>query len=225
MTTILVVDDSPVDRAVVTGFLEPAGFTVLQAENGEEALASVKRARPDVVLTDMKMPVMDGLALVKTMRSTYPDIPVILMTAYGSEETAVAALHAGAAHYVPKASLQHDLIQAVGLVRDVAQTAQTREKARSYLQHQEMYYQLGYDASGPRALISHLQDALKQMHLCDESELIRAGTALTEALANAIDHGNLDLDSSIRTRSTRESLPIWAISALVCSRTATGVST
>ncbi len=204
MTTILVVDDSPVDRAVVAGFLEPAGFTVQQAENGEDALVCVEHNRPDLVLTDMKMPVMDGLALVKAMRTSYAEIPVILMTAHGSEETAVAALHAGAAHYVPKASLQQDLVQAVTLVCDVAVTSRTREKVRSYLQHQEMYYQLGYDASGPRALIGHLQDALKQMSLCGESDLIRVGTALTEALANAIDHGNLDLDSSIRSRSTQE---------------------
>jgi CheY-like chemotaxis protein len=77
---------------------------VVHAGNGRDALEKIKSAPPDLVVTDLVMPEMDGLELVKEVRRTYPTIPVILMTAHGSEEIAAAALKAGAASYVPNAT-------------------------------------------------------------------------------------------------------------------------
>jgi anti-sigma regulatory factor (Ser/Thr protein kinase) len=57
---------------------------------------------------------------------------------------------------------------------------------------------MGYEPAGPQALISHLQDTLTQLNFCDETGLLQVSTALTEALTNAIDHGNLELDSALR---------------------------
>lgn len=201
MTTILVVDDSAMDRQVVSGFLRDAKYQTEFAEDGEEALAHVAATPPDIVLTDMQMPGMGGLALVKELRARYAGIPVVLMTGQGSETTAMDALRAGAANYIPKANLDLDLVRVIDLVRDTSVTARHREQARGFLQAQESTYVLGYERGGIRSLVSHLQDAVKQMELCPNDELIRVGTALTEALTNAVDHGNLELDSALRESS------------------------
>src|SRR6202008_3824555 len=84
------------------------------------ALARMEEARPDLVLTDMQMPELDGLELVEAVRARFPEVPVILMTAHGSEELAVNALQRGAASYVPKRSLAHDLVSTVGAVLELA---------------------------------------------------------------------------------------------------------
>src|SRR5262245_55145793 len=106
MTTVLVVDDSPVDRHLAGKLLEKtAGMTVVYATDGRNALDVMRQTQLDLVLTDMQMPGMDGLELVGEVRSQYPQIPVILMTAHGSEELAVQALQQGASSYVPKRNL------------------------------------------------------------------------------------------------------------------------
>src|SRR4051794_39865636 len=99
--TILVVDDVAVDRRLVGQLVEKiTGLRVLYASNGKEALEMVKRSLPLAILTDLQMPKMDGLELVEEMRCLHPGIPVVLMTALGSEEIAVEALKSGAASYL-----------------------------------------------------------------------------------------------------------------------------
>jgi CheY-like chemotaxis protein len=204
MTTILVVDDSPIDRMIAGSFVEEAGHAAAFAANGLEALAYLEKNAPDIVLTDLRMPEMDGLELVREMRAKHPGVPVILMTGFGSEDTAVAALRAGAANYVPKTDLRSDLEPAVRVVLDTMRPSKHRERVRDFLRTQDTYYVVGYEEGATRALVSHLQEDLRLLHLCRESDLIRVGTALTEALANALHHGNLELDSSLRERADGE---------------------
>src|SRR4051812_7121048 len=97
-TTILVVDDAPVDRRKAGGLVEQAlGWRVIDADHGLSALAAIERDRPQIVLTDLQMPQMNGLELVEAVKCKYPLIPVVLMTAFGSEEIAIQALQKGAA--------------------------------------------------------------------------------------------------------------------------------
>src|SRR5690349_19866852 len=111
MPHILVVDDSRVERQIARGLLEKEpGWTVSTAEDGIEALEQIEEQLPDLVLTDMQMPNMDGLKLVECIRNEYPLIPVVLMTAAGSEAIADTALQRGAASYVSKSDFAVDLV-------------------------------------------------------------------------------------------------------------------
>lgn len=198
MTNVLVVDDSLMDRKISGSILEAEGAIVAYAVNGQDALDKIAISKPDVVLTDMQMPVMDGLELVRRMKKQHPSIPVILVTREGSEEIAVEALRIGASSYVPKRNLTRDLGRVLETVLSAVETLRERDQVRDLLQHAESYYVLGYDPGAPRALIHHLQDHLSQTNVGDEADRLRIGTALAEALANAIDHGNLELDSKLR---------------------------
>ena len=111
MATILVVDDVALDRHLAGTLLEEhSGWSAIYAEDGREALSLIKRKVPDLVLTDLQMPELNGLELVEAIRRDYAHVPVILMTAHGSEDIAVAALKRGAASYVPKRDLARDLV-------------------------------------------------------------------------------------------------------------------
>src|SRR5579871_5053858 len=97
MKTVLVVDDSPIDRKIASRILENAGWNVLHADGGREALAQIQEQAPCVVVTDLMMPEMDGVELIKAVRRMAPEVPIIAMTSMGSEETATRALESGAA--------------------------------------------------------------------------------------------------------------------------------
>src|SRR5579859_4297636 len=98
---VLVVDDSPIDRLLAGRLIgKVGGLRVEYAIHGRDALDAMSRETPAVVLTDMQMPEMGGLELVEQIRSDYPSVPVVVMTAVGSEEIAAAALQAGAASNV-----------------------------------------------------------------------------------------------------------------------------
>jgi len=100
--TILIVDDEESMRHFLGKTLRREGYGVISAADGPDALAAVQTQVPDLALVDIRMPGMDGVALMRTLRSTLPGLPVILMTAYGSVQNALHAMKYGAADYVTK---------------------------------------------------------------------------------------------------------------------------
>lgn len=198
MTTILVVDDNTLDQQIAGACVQEAGCEAIYAAHGLEALEVVKRDKPDIVLTDLQMPEMDGLELVGKLTKDNPQMPVILMTAFGSEQIAVEALQAGAASYVPKKNLRRDLRHALRGVLSAVATIEQRDTVRNLLEEMHSQFVVGYEPNAPRALIMYLREELDRLNFGDTSTLLRLSTALMEALANAIDHGNLELNSELR---------------------------
>ncbi|MBU2541246.1 MAG: sigma-54 dependent transcriptional regulator [Candidatus Omnitrophica bacterium] len=101
-THILVVDDEPLVMRSLSEVLTLSGYTVSTASNSEDALELLKKYTMDVVITDIKMPKMDGVHLLKNVKIISPDTPVILMTGFGSIENAVEAMKNGAYDYITK---------------------------------------------------------------------------------------------------------------------------
>lgn len=99
---ILIVDDEPNMRIALFEALTRNGYEVLVAENGRMALEMVERRKPDLVITDLKMPEIDGLELVAGLKEMDPNLPVVVITGYGTVETAVQAMKLGVVDYVMK---------------------------------------------------------------------------------------------------------------------------
>ena len=99
---ILVAEDGQSQREMLRGFLKDEGYEVSEAENGEEALKEVNDGYFDLLLLDYKMPGMDGMKVLEEVKRINPEIDVIMMTAYGTIDTAVRAMKAGAADYITK---------------------------------------------------------------------------------------------------------------------------
>jgi CheY-like chemotaxis protein len=195
---ILVADDSPELLRFLGNILRAAGHTVDTAEDGMQALAAVRRSRPDVVLTDMQMPGLNGLELVDLLRTEFPGLPVVLCAGEGSEELAVEALRAGAVHYLPKRKLTVD---AVHVLDEVLTVALTRRKQAIFLDCMtaaEHTFTLGNDPDVAGQLVGHVETLMRQFGLFDPGEHVRVGIAVQEAVTNAIVHGNLEVSSGLK---------------------------
>src|SRR5580692_11787986 len=99
---ILIVDDEVNARTALAELLRDEGYVVETAADAFKALGKVADFAPDLVLTDLKMPGMDDLTLLARLREDNPDLPVVMMTAFGEVETAVRAMQAGARDYLAK---------------------------------------------------------------------------------------------------------------------------
>ena len=204
MPTILVVDDAQSDREIAQKFLtREAGFEVWHATDGADALAKMEQAVPDLVITDLEMPYVDGLQLVATLRQSYPLIPVILMTSRGDAQVAAAALHEGAASYVPKRMLALDLLDTVRNVLEVSRHGQKQTPLFDRVTQLQCTIVLENDRQLIAPLVRYLQEEVVRLGLCDQAESIRIGIALEEGLTNAVYHGNLEVNSSVREQDDR----------------------
>ena len=198
-TTLLVVDDLVMDRRLAGGLLEKhEDWTVLYASDGKQALEQVERYQPDVVLTDMQMPEMNGLELVEAVKKNFPLVPVILMTALGSEEIAVQALQRGAASYVAKNKLATELIDTVEQVLHTRSEECATVRLLECITESDYEFVLENDLGLLFSLVGFLREAIERMGGHEQNEQLRLGIALEEALLNAYYHGNLEVKSELR---------------------------
>src|SRR5689334_4750244 len=112
---ILIADDHPVVRTGLQGMLaKQAEFVIVgEAQNGEEALRLTGERHPDVVLMDLRMPVVDGVQATIRIRQQYPHVQILILTTYDSDRDIVSAIHAGAIGYLLKDAPREDLYQAI----------------------------------------------------------------------------------------------------------------
>lgn len=131
--TVLLVDDDAMVRLSVAAFLEDSGYQVEQASDGASALAAFERNPPSLIITDLKMPRMDGLTLLRQIAATATPVPVIVMSGAGSMQDVVEALRYGAADYLVKPIvdfrvLGHSIDKCLERVRLVEQNRSYREQ-------------------------------------------------------------------------------------------------
>jgi DNA-binding NtrC family response regulator len=130
---ILVVDDEPAQRELLGGFLAKRGWTVELAAGGTEALAVLRRTSVDLVLADYRMPDLSGLELLKASQQLNPEVPVVLITAYGSIASAVAAMKAGAYDYLTKPIELEELVHLVNRIAERRQLLAEVQELRTQL--------------------------------------------------------------------------------------------
>ena len=197
----LVVDDSAIDRRLAGKLLEKQGFVVSYASDGSLAIAAIENERPDIVVTDMRMPNTNGLELVEKVRKSHPSLPVVLMTAHGSEEIAMLALRTGAASYVHKRRLAEDLANTLVSILELSKS-QARVSIVDLLEVREVCFELESDPKKLPAVVGQLEADLATIGLCDETGVLQVGVALREAIVNAMIHGNLEVSSKLLDDAT-----------------------
>jgi CheY-like chemotaxis protein len=194
MTTVLVVDDTAVDRRLAGGLLErSANLQVCYAENGKEALEVIEFRLPDLVVTDLQMPEVDGLELVTVISEKYPEMPVVLMTAHGSESVAAQALANGAASFVPKAELANSLVQTVMHVLVIAETDSRYKKLVACTTKTDFEFELPNDPTLIEPLIDMVKQVAVSQGFASQNNRVQMAMALEHAVQNAMLRGNLEL--------------------------------
>ncbi|MEE9187181.1 MAG: response regulator, partial [Bacteroidota bacterium] len=180
---ILVVDDEKIIRESLSFILEKEGYEVSEASNGVEALKQLKQKPVDIVLTDLEMPEMKGIELLERVTQQFPETFVMIITAYGSLETAIAALHNGAYDYILKPVEFDDVLHRIRRLIEHRQLARENSLLR-----QELHRQYDFDAIvGKSPSMQLIFERIKKVSQTDRTVLItgKSGTG-KELVARAI---------------------------------------
>lgn len=133
MSRILIVDDEPQIRRILSIMLREKGFEVAEAESGARALLIGAGFRPDVALLDLSMPEMDGISTLRTLLEIHPKLQCIMMTAYGTIQSAVEAIKLGAFHYLTKPFDNNALLLLINRALELNHLSNEVEELRSEL--------------------------------------------------------------------------------------------
>lgn len=199
MLEILVVDDSEFDCAIVKKVFRALGnWHAEYVSSGKEALARMKEQEFDLLLTDLNMPKMNGLELLRNAKELNPTIPIVVMSAKGSEEAAVQALRLGATNYVIKKNMIHDLPGIVESVMRSSRSTRIETAILENLQQTTFQFVIPCDRELVQGAVSYLQMIAEKFGKLPDAERIRLGICLEESLLNALIHGNLEVSSDLR---------------------------
>ena len=137
MANILIIDDEADMRFAVRMLLERSGHSVMEAGNGDDALAKLDEMIPDLALLDMRLPGMDGLQILQKLREKVKELPIIMVTGYGNVELAEQAIQMGADHYLSKPFHNKELLDVIkqilekrGIVHRTAPPVQQKRRIR-----------------------------------------------------------------------------------------------
>lgn len=181
--SVLIIDDEPLMRVSMLDALQAEGYEVQEASNGEEGIQKTKAGRYDLVITDLKMPGSDGLQVVQVCKECSPDTEVIVITAYGSVDTAVQAMKLGAHDYITKPFSIDELLLTV----DRATTVQALRQENTALR-QELEGKFNFDGIvGKNDQMRQVLEKVKLVATTDATVLVlgESGTG-KEIVANAI---------------------------------------
>lgn len=193
MSSILLVEDSPTQAMHMKMLLEAGAHQVTTCDDGTAALELLSNSTNEIVVTDLELPMMNGLDLIKKMQIDFPDIPAVLVTGYGSERLAAEALRIGATGYVPKSLIDEMLLGTVQDVLGILRTDRNYGELIDCTTENRMIFDL---PNKPRLLTTAIDLTMQMaagMQLLSGVESYRVGTALRHAASNAIYRGNLEL--------------------------------
>lgn len=193
MSNILLVEDSPTQALQMKLLLETAGHKVTCSDDGTSAIETLADGTSELVVTDLELPIMNGLDLIKRMKAEFPQIPAVLVTGQGSERLAAEALRVGATAYVPK-SMVEDLL--LGTIEDVLGVTRT-DRSYAELIDCAVENRLVFEIPNKPLLLLTAIDLTMQMaagmELLSGVDRYRVATALQHAASNALYRGNLNL--------------------------------
>ena len=219
MSVVLVVDDAIVDQKIAGGLLEASGmFQVVYADGGSQAMETIERQRPDVVLTDLQMPDVDGLQLVTSIADRYPEIPVVLMTAHGSENVAAESLAAGAASFVPKTTLSEHLLATIMQVVATYESEAKYRRLANCATKTDFEFRLLNELDLIDPLIDMIQEIACSHGFCEHRDRAKLGVALEAALTNGMVRGNLEMSRKEFPVATPEIMSERAVLATYVDR-------
>ncbi len=188
---ILIVDDEPEIRNLLLDFLTDSGYELETAADGENALKIFQQTNPDLIITDIKMPKMSGIQLLEAVRRQNHDVIVIVMTSFGSEESAIQALELRANNYIRKPMNRKELISLIKKYASIIKERSQELEIIGMFVKRTFSLKLGNDLN----LVSKVADRLmlETVDALDPKEKLGVHLGLVELITNAIEHGNLGI--------------------------------
>jgi two-component system NtrC family response regulator len=186
MDTILIVDDERNYPLILSAVLEEEGFGTLTANSGAEALEILAESDVDLVLTDMKMPQMDGIELMERIKAHNPDLPIVMMTAHGTVEKAVEAMQKGAYTYILKPFDNDRLVLYTNKALDMYRVIKENRQLRTAIANQ---YSFG-NIIGKSPRMAEVFDVIRKVSQATATVLIEGGSGTGKELVAKSIHYN-----------------------------------
>ncbi|HVT88689.1 MAG TPA: sigma-54 dependent transcriptional regulator [Tepidisphaeraceae bacterium] len=189
--TILIAEDETVLRESLAELLREEGYEVLQGADGKKAYEIALERPIDLLLSDMRMPEMDGLALLYQMQKIAPQTPVVVMTAFGTVESAVAAMRAGAYHYLLKPVQFDDVLMTVQRALQFSELSRSQRVITEQLAEESTFHNL----VGNSKSMNKLFDTVRKLSTVKSNVLIigESGTG-KELFARAVHYNGITRD-------------------------------
>jgi DNA-binding response OmpR family regulator len=211
---ILVVDDEEALRALLVRLLQNEGFEPFSANDGEEAIRLFRERSPLVVISDVRMPKMDGLTLLVEIRKVDRSAAVILMTGQGNEEILLSALRGGATNFFKKPFNTRELINEIRRIVGFRMEAARSGLFSPYLTTETKTFVLPAGVSSYYPIVN--QVTLQLPFLVPPEEILNLKIGIEEMITNAIEHGNLGITFEEKSEAIREG----RLAELIAERTA-----
>ncbi len=186
MDTILIVDDEKNYPLILSAVLEEEGFETLTANSGAEALEKLAESDVDLVLTDMKMPQMDGIELLESIKTRNPELPVVMMTAHGTVEKAVEAMQKGAYTYILKPFDNQRLVLYTNKALEMYRVIKENRQLRTAITNQ---YSFG-NIIGKSQRMAEVFDIIRKVSQATATVLIEGGSGTGKELVAKSIHYN-----------------------------------
>jgi len=191
MKKILIIDDEKPVRDVLNIALSEEGYESYQAPSGELGFELFKSSEPDIVLTDVMMPGIDGIEVTKRMKVQRDDIDVVVMSGFGTEELVVNALRAGASNYIKKPIVFDELFKILDDIIFKRENRKRFEIFREIVESEHKDIAIGNDVSRVWGAVNQI--LFNAQAVADPNSLEGMCIGLYELLINAIEHGNLGI--------------------------------
>ncbi len=188
---ILIVEDDHASRLFLESLLESNNYDFRSAENGIEGLNVFDEYNPDIVLSDIKMPIMDGLELLEAIRDKNSDTIVVIVTAFGSENYAIQALHLGANNYLKKPVSSQELLRLLKKYKAIISGKYSPESLPGKLINRTFSIEFKSEFTKiPKIVDKIIIESAIDMN---DGEKINIELGLVELITNAVEHGNLGI--------------------------------
>ena len=191
---ILIVDDEEQIIDVLKQNFERKGYTCDWAYNGEEALAKVIASPPNLMVTDIKMPRMDGLELIERVRAEGIELPVVVITAFFDIDNAIKALRLGAVNFFKKPFDFQSIHDTIFKIEKLRSTEVEKQRALDFLETGRMRFVIPSNIDLIDGVSSYITDRAVDVGVIPPKQKFYTQLAIDEAISNAILHGNLRIN-------------------------------
>jgi CheY-like chemotaxis protein len=193
---ILIAEDMEDSRFYLQTLLEGRGYQVAAAENGKSAIHLFQENDFDLIISDIRMPEMDGLSMLRTIKKSHPQTPVIIISAYRELENVIEALRYGACDYITKPYEEKQVFDSIDRVSRLTDIETIEKNFTGHLRHEFRSFDFETHPDEVNEMAHYLCRNLTLLGLKAEVQSLQV--SLIEALTNAVYHGNLELSSTMK---------------------------
>jgi DNA-binding response OmpR family regulator len=201
-TRVLIVDDQEVLRTLLSRYMTREGFEPVEAEDGKAAIDLYRSVNPTVVLSDIVMPGIDGLGVLREIRAMDPAAAVILMTGYGNEEILLEALRGGAVNFFKKPFDFHEVLSVVGSVARQRLAPDPTPFHSAHLVEETKRFEFTAADTQIQPMINQI--ALHLGAVAETSDIIHLKIGIEEMIRNAVEHGHLGITGEEKHRALED---------------------